>query len=87
MRTIFKYPIAITDEQEICVKKEGGTRSKIVHVGLDPAGQPCVWIEHFPGNYIETWKIRIIGTGHDISGALSHVGSFVQRSFVWHVYV
>ena len=87
MRKIYKYPIRITDKQEIPVYKADGTRSKIVYAGLDPTGQPCIWVEHFPGNYREAWQVRVIGTGHEIAGALEHVGSFVQDPFAWHVYV
>lgn len=86
MRTVYKYRLNITDEQRIEVQKEAGSPCSIVHVGLDPAGVPCIWMELTPGGYIERHVIHIVGTGNPISGSLSHIGSFVQGPFVWHVY-
>lgn len=87
MRVVYKYPIAITDRQMVAVHKEAGTSTKIVHAGLDPNGIPCVWIELIPGTYIETYEICVIGTGNPIHGNVEHIGSFVQKPFVWHIYV
>ena len=87
MRTIYKYPLDISNSQIIEVRKEAGTTPKIVHVGLDPSGIPCVWMELTPGTYTEKYEIHIIGTGERVSGPLDHIGSFVQDRYVWHVYV
>lgn len=86
MRTIYKFPIQIKGRQKIEFLKEPGTTPRILHVGLDPAGVPCVWVELYVGTYPHSFEIVIVCTGGKISGAKAHVGSFVQDCFVWHVY-
>jgi len=81
MRTIHKYPLAIVDEQIITTQ-----RSKWLHVGLDPQGTPCIWAEVDTRNESVRRSILIIGTGNPIPYGAKHIGSFVQGSFVWHVY-
>lgn len=84
MKTIYKYPIAITRFQSIYVQP----KAKPVHVGLDPQGQPCIWCEaETAANERELLDIFVIGTGHELScEARNHIGSFVQGLFVWHIY-
>jgi len=83
MKTIHKYPIAITDRQDVTMPRSAG----IVHVGLDPNGHPCIWAMVETGNPMEDVAILIIGTGNPIpDDAGYHFGSFVQGPFVWHVY-
>jgi hypothetical protein len=41
-------------------------------------------MELTPGTYVEKHEVFIIGTGNPVTGTKSHVGSFVQSSFVWH---
>lgn len=84
MRTIFKYPIEITNRQIIT----SPLCSEIRHVGLDPSGQPCMWAEADFDLPPDPWTLYIIGTGHPIPNeATRHIGSFVQGPFVWHAYI
>lgn len=81
MTTIHKFNLAITDEQDISIP--GYVR--VIHVGLDPGGSPCVWA--VVNNLMETSVVRIfiVGTGNPIpDSAHRHLGSFLQGSFVWH---
>lgn len=87
MRTIYKFPLAIEERQNIEFLKQAGTTPKIIHVGIDPQGQPCIWIELTPGKYFTGYEIYIVGTGERIPGSSNHIGSFVQDRYVWHVYV
>jgi len=83
MHTIYKYPIQITDRQII----ELPNHSKIVHVGLDPEGNPCLWAEVDTDEYgFLELILFVVGTGRPTPPATTHLGSFVQGSFVWHVY-
>jgi hypothetical protein len=83
MKTIYKYPIEITDEQEI----KPPQFAKPLHVGLDPQGQPCIWLEVDTENDPKTMRIYVIGTGNPLPEYTAfHAGSFVQSPFVWHVY-
>ena len=85
MRTIYKYPIEITDEQTITMPE----CAEIIHVGLDPQGTPCIWAEVITERSLRPYDVIVAGTGHPLpAGARNnHVGSFVQGSFVWHVFV
>lgn len=87
MRTIYKYPLEITDEQVIKISLFKYICESIVRVDLDPLGQPCIWCE------VETTSkplpviIFIVGTGNPIPDEAKHIGSFIQGPFVWHVYL
>lgn len=82
MKTIHKYPIAITDSQEI--QMPGG--AYVIHAGLDPKDIPCVWAIVETDQPIEAKKILVVGTGHPLPFWHGHVGSFVDESYVWHVF-
>lgn len=85
MKTIYKYPLAITDSQVL----EIPNGFELIHAGLDPQGVPCVWATVYPGNDINSVTIYIFGTGEQITPApqaRKHIGSFVNKAFVWHVF-
>lgn len=84
MRAIFKYPIQITDYQVIQIPEW----SKILHVGLDPNGVPCVWARVITTNKLINQEIWIFGTGNPVDDEWKdHQGTFIQNNFVWHVYM
>jgi hypothetical protein len=84
MTTIWKFPIEITDRQELNMPGE----AKILSVGLDPSGVPCVWAMVQPGKTERRFHVHIVGTGNPAESAVGQrfVGSFVQGPFVWHVF-
>lgn len=84
MRRVWKYELQITDVQEI--KAPMGAIP--LHVGLDPNGVPCIWLEVDDEKFSRTGTVFIFGTGHKIPEDVTyHAGSFVQGEFVWHVYL
>jgi len=84
MKTIYKYPIQITDIQQV----EIPLMSKIIHAGLDPKGVPCVWAAVDPESELIPVKILVVGTGNPLRSHFDrHVGSFIQGPFVWHVFI
>jgi len=84
MNTIYKYPIEITDIQEI----EMPINAEVIHAGLDPQGTPCVWAKVRTDNKTDIFTFYIVGTGNSIPVmARRHVGSFNHGPFVWHVFV
>lgn len=84
MQTIWKYPIQITDVQQI--KFPGNTRP--LYAGLDPSGIPCIWCQVDDQAVGRIEDVYVVGTGNPIPSAASlYIGSFVQGPFVWHVYV
>lgn len=82
MKTIYKYPIEITDEQFIDIPRD----HEIIRAGLDPAGHVCIWAEIDKSSPTTPVGIYVLGTGHPVPDNAVHLGSFVQIPFVWHVY-
>lgn len=84
MKTIYKYPIAIEGFQSIEIVKGGVP----IHAGLDPNGVPCIWCEVEAGRVRqEPLHVFVVGTGGPMADrSTQHIGSFVQDSFVWHIY-
>ncbi len=81
MKTIWKFPIKITDQ--IIQMPHGG---EMVHVGLDPNGIPCVWARVNALHSLVERSLYVIGTGEEEpDGDNRYIGSFVQESYVWHV--
>lgn len=83
MKTIWKVPIQISDEQQIAIPKD----SEILCVQVQ-YGTPCLWFLCDPQepNHVKT--IRVFGTGHPVVEKLvgRYIGTFQQPPFVWHVF-
>lgn len=84
MRAVYKYPIPITDKQDIRMPE----CARIVHVGLDPQNAPCIWAEVVTERSLRTYEVFVVGTGHPLpaGAATNHIGSFAQGPYMWHVY-
>lgn len=82
MNTIWKYPLAKqTETVDVCVVRP-------VHVGPDPSGRACIWMEVDPEVAPTSCTTRVVCTGEPIPEHYGqHAGSFIEGSFVWHVYV
>lgn len=89
MRTIYKYPIEIRDQQTIQVPVTGhGGGPDFLHVGLDALGKPSIWLEVDPEGSPRDCNVYVVGTGMPLpSSAAQHLGTFVQGPYVWHLYV
>lgn len=88
MKTIYKFPLIISDDVQF-IEMPGP--DKVLHVGLDPSGLPCVWAQVNPGHTRVQVRVRVFGTGHalpndPVFATDRHAGSFVQGPFVWHVF-
>lgn len=85
MKTIWKFPLAITDEQSVMVPK--GARA--LSVGIQD-GQLVMWCEVVPGQDTIFATVSVRGTGHPlgIADGLGFVGTAIDRgrALVWHVY-
>ena len=81
MRTIYKYPLTIP-HLDVAL-----TDPRPLHVGLDPHGTPCVWIEHdIDRDPTRRLRFYIVGTGHPLIDDTEYFGTFRDGSFIWHVY-
>ena len=83
MIMIYKYPIEITDEQEIDMPRG----AKILHAGLDPLLMPCIWVKVNTTREPEKRTIYVAGTGNPMYvDSHNYVSTFNHENFVWHVF-
>lgn len=81
-KTIWKFPLAITDEQTI----EMPHGASILRVDMQ-SDQCCLWALVRPSNPKEGRAIQIYGTGRqmpDLPGV--YHGTFMTRGLVFHVF-
>jgi hypothetical protein len=81
MRTIYKFPIALKDEQTVDLP----LGAKIVFVG-EQGGQLNLWVDVEDTNPGFPRTIHVHGTGHPIEAKSRHVGTVQMGRFVWHVF-
>jgi hypothetical protein len=91
MKTIYKYPLELTDRQAVSMP----IGSKILSVD-NQNGTICVWAEvdsDVPHN--RYYSFRIVGTGNPIDFTTkpnetvrpyNFLGTVIMNPFVWHVY-
>ena len=88
MRTIWKYPLQVTDEQGVHMPR--GAKAMLVGFQGD---ELCMWVMVDPMQLRETRTIRIYGTGHNIPYSdranMDYVGTAIDpvNPFVWHVFI
>lgn len=85
MKVIYKYPLPSPFTTGHLMHAIG---TKIVLVGLDPTGTPCIWIQGEPDQPTVPLYLSVLPTGTPFSEseAGTHVGSYVHDVLVWHVY-
>ncbi len=85
MLTIFKYPIQITDEQEIFLPD----KANILTVQTQ-YGQPHIWALCNPKEVPMSRTLFICGTGNPIDSIADkkYIGTFQMDNglFVWHLF-
>lgn len=83
MRTIYKYPIELKEEQTIEVHSGAFFFNAQMQNGII-----CLWAEVFTTHRIEKTKIRIFGTGHEIPNELrlNPIATIQMDSLVYHVF-
>lgn len=89
MKTVYKYPLEITDEQAVLLPSD----YKVLTV-QSQGDQLCLWAEVDTMTKLVRRAVRVIGTGNplpDDNGVYSYVGTAqmqrVGKTFVWHVYM
>jgi len=84
MSRIWKYELAITDEQTL----EMPRGAKVLSVA-NQGGKLCLWAEVDQSERIVVRHFLIVGTGHQITEDFElrkFVGSVLIDPFVWHVF-
>jgi len=82
MRTVWKFPLAITDSLQTIDMPIG---SLIVKAGSQ-GGQITLWAEVNTEADLRPRVFRVHGTGHEIDHGVDYIGTVPIQSFVWHVY-
>ena len=82
-KTIWKFPLPYGGE---AIHIPMPLNAEIIHIDLQGL-VPCLWAE-IPdtGAEEETRMFAIFGTGFEIPSSATHLGTFIQGGFVWHVY-
>jgi hypothetical protein len=84
MKTIWKYPLIVTDSQIVRMPQGASVLS-----AADQYGELCIWAFVDSDQPTEERRVQIVGTGNpvDLTGEWQFVGSVQQSVFVWHVFV
>lgn len=81
---IFKYPVDVKPgEQTVRLPKS----AVLVHAGPDGLGIPCLWARVDEDEATEEKRIRIVATGEPYEKEWTHMFTWMQRGFVWHMLV
>ena len=82
MKSIFKYPLEITDVVDI----EMPVGSIVCHVNTQ-RGKAFIWAEVDTNKPVEQRRFYVYGTGNPmIERHQIYLGTFFQSAFVWHLY-
>lgn len=85
MKTIFKYPIEVTDKQTVKLPVD----SLVISV-LNQNGQLVIYaLVDTEEKEVEEKTIRIFGTGHPVDVEefdYNFLGSVMMDEFVWHIF-
>lgn len=84
MKTIFKYPTEITDEQIVMMPKDAHALSTQIQ-----NGRLCIWALVDTDNELVERRVRVFGTGNpvDLQGNWQFLGTVQERVFVWHIFI
>lgn len=84
MRTIYRYPLRVTDHQTVT----GPGLSRVVSVD-NRRGELEVWAEVDTSQPSRTIDVVIVGTGNPMAGRVedcAYVGHVIDGQFIWHIY-
>lgn len=85
MTTVYKYPLAVTDEQTVEMPAGVILTVQVQH------GTPCLWAAVDPSSPMTKRVIRIAGTGHLIDDSIAthrYIGTFqlAGGALVFHAF-
>ena len=83
MKTIWKFPVEITDYQTI----EMPANAQILAVQMQ-GSTPQLWAIVHPEAQVEKRYFRVYGTGHRVDQVGNFIGTFQMHggSLVWHMF-
>lgn len=83
MRTIYKYPLEITDHQEISI--HAGAELLDIQV---QNGSIYLWCMVNPNQSMRKYYFRVLGTGQPIESEFNvpYLATVQTGRFVWHIF-
>jgi hypothetical protein len=84
MRTVFKYPLALVDVQEVELPAE----AEILHVA-EQLGSLMLWANVETDNDLVSRRLAVVGTGHHAPSPTEarHIGTVLTGiGLVWHIF-
>lgn len=82
MKTIHKFPLSL--REDVTHRLPAG--AEIVHVGVDPREEICLWVMLDPNApKTEARRFAVLGTGGQIADNLEYRGTVRADPFVWHI--
>ena len=83
-RTIWKYQLQITDQQQVFMPKG----AVILSAGVDNENKLCIWAAVNPKAPKHVRAIRIVGTGNPFedSDMYRFVGTVPMYPLIWHIF-
>ncbi len=82
MTRIYKYQLTGDAQQTVMLEPS----ARIIHVGVDPGGNLCIWAEVDPRQTRVAVTIYTVDTGGAVPPGASHIGTHVGQFFVYHFY-
>lgn len=81
MKVIYKYPLH-NIENRVALP----IVAKVVHFGICPEGQRCLWVEVEPSRDTRERIFHVFGTGWSIPLEVTHLASMIDGGLVLHLY-
>ena len=82
MKTIYKFPIEITDEQKVRMPLS----AKILCIQMQ-GGIPCIWAKVVSDDKCTgLTTILTFGTGNPVNDGGDYIGTYQDKSLVFHVF-
>lgn len=82
MNTMWKYPLRLADGPQ-SLQMPGGAIP--LHVEMQD-GAPTFWAYLDSENPLEQRLFIVLGTGYEIPMDAIHIGTCMDRCFVWHIF-
>lgn len=93
MKTVYRIDLADafdlygapSDRATIRLPKD----ARVIHVAVQQRAphHPCMWVELTTDTtYFRDLEFAIVGTGREVPDDWTHVGTWQEQGYVWHLY-
>jgi hypothetical protein len=85
-RRIYKYALDDKTGTGQLTQVKMDPTAPILHFGVDPDAQLCLWAAVDPNVLLETRTFVLLWTGQEIDQPLRHIATAVRGLLVWHLF-